>query len=70
MQDTRRDIDRLKLEIREREEEMASLQRKCKHNPTVKNVGSTGDSKLRVVCDTCDAILGYPTRDEILSWID
>lgn len=52
------DISKLQLEVVE-------LQSKCKHNKVeVKNV-SEGVVSLRLVCDTCSKVLGYPSSSDL-----
>lgn len=52
------EVSNLQLEIEE-------LQNKCSHNnDTVKNV-SDGIVNLRIVCETCSKILGYPTSSDL-----
>lgn len=51
-------ISRLQFEVEE-------LQSKCKHNNIiVKNI-SEGVFKLRLVCETCSKVVGYPSPNDL-----
>lgn len=55
---TKNDIKELKTTLNE-------IQDTCKHKEvTIRNI-STGVAELRKVCDTCEKILGFPTREQL-----
>lgn len=52
------DISKLQVEVDE-------LQSKCKHNKViVKNVSDSVFS-LRLVCETCSKVIGYPSSNDL-----
>ena len=58
-------------EIKSLEKELMEIQESCSHpSYTIKNSQSTGDSGfcLRKICDECQAVVGYPSPEEINQW--
>lgn len=59
-------------EIKSLEKELESIQESCTHpSSSIKNSASNGESSfcLRRICDTCQAVVGYPSTEEINKWV-
>ena len=55
-----------KLEdISKLQEEVDELQSKCKHNNVVVKNVSEGVFSLRLVCETCSKVIGYPSSSDL-----
>lgn len=51
------------------EKELIEVQSKCRHKDrTVKSVNIRSKSEVRVVCDYCMLIVGYPSTKQIKEW--
>ena len=64
--------ERIINNIKSLEKELEAIQSACLHSDyTVKNFNIHGSSNfsLRRVCDLCQADIGYPTQEEVNSWI-
>ncbi len=59
--------EELTKNIKDSEEALKELRKKCKHSDTViKNVELESSTfKLRKVCDLCGEHVGFPTNDEL-----
>lgn len=58
-------------EIKSLEKELLEIQESCSHlSYSIKNSQSTGDSGfcLRKICNECQAVVGYPSTEEISQW--
>ena len=58
-------------EIKTLEKELMEIQDRCPHPKyTIKNSQGTKDSGfcLRRICDECQAVVGYPSPEEINQW--
>jgi hypothetical protein len=64
--------ERIIENIKSLEKELEGIQSACPHpDYTVKNFNIHGNSifSVRRVCDQCQADIGYPTQEEITTWI-
>lgn len=53
----------LKLLIEKYQKSLEEIQEECKHEPILKLVSENGvTSTLRIVCNNCDKIIGYPSK--------
>lgn len=61
----RNQISKHKDEIYNIKKQIEELQSNCDHDETeVKNI-SEGVSQLRLVCKTCQKVIGYPSKDDL-----
>jgi hypothetical protein len=56
----------IKLIIEKYQKNLEELQNKCEHKPILKLIIENGCSSkvLRIVCDNCDKIIGYPSNED------
>lgn len=58
-------------EIKSLEKELEEIQNSCPHESySIKNSPQTIESSfcLRKICDECQAVLGYPSPEEVNKW--
>ena len=53
------------------DQELEELKSKCDHKDhSVRYVQHNGTQALRIVCDICDSIIGFPNPKQIEEWKD
>tara|TARA_B100000900_G_C20498590_1_gene682733 strand:- start:397 stop:648 length:252 start_codon:yes stop_codon:yes gene_type:complete len=61
----------LKLLIEKYKKTLKEVQEDCNHEPILKLVSENGrSSALRVVCEQCDKIIGYPSQTDNKDFYD
>jgi hypothetical protein len=71
-QDISKSTQKIVNEIKTLEKELEEIQNSCSHsNYSIKNSpqGPENGFCLRRICDACQAVLGYPTQEEINKWM-
>ena len=71
LSDTTKQAFQIKDSIKELEKELVYIQSNCKHSEhEIKNCPSNSTSfQLRRVCKKCTMEIGYPSKEEIDSWV-
>ncbi len=65
-EDIRKEVSSLEDTIKQAEKRLAEIQDECKHKETsVRDVRDGNTTKIRIVCKDCDAIVGYPTEQQL-----
>ncbi len=64
-------VNRLLATISQAEKELYEIRSGCNHKDrSVKQLNVDGSSSVRIICDTCQSIVGYPTIKQIDEWKD
>lgn len=62
------DIKNLNKKLKILKKEIKDFQEKCPHKTKSIKVIETGTP--RIVCNVCEALLGWPTKKELDSWLN
>ena len=63
--ETKKNVNKLKEEVNKLNSEIEEIQDSCRHPEySIKNT-SDSSAVIRRVCDECNAVIGYPTNDEL-----
>jgi len=66
-------IAELIISIKESEKEILEIQHACSHpkeSMKIKDMNKSGISDIRKTCGICKYVLGYPSNEEMNSWMN